>query len=104
MVFTTLALLQLAHSLAVRSEQRSLFRMSVRSNPWLYVSVAGTLAVQLSVVYFGPFQRIFHTSSLSMAQLAIVLFASVTVILGVELEKRLLRRWRADTLEGSGTG
>ena len=92
MVFTTLALLQLAHSLAVRSEQRSIFRMSVRTNPWLYVSVVSTLAVQLLVVYLGPLQRIFHTSSLSMMQLTIVLLASVTILFAVELEKRLLRR------------
>jgi Ca2+-transporting ATPase len=92
MVFTTLALLQLAHSLAMRSEQRSIFRMSVRTNPWLYVSVVSTLAVQLLVVYLGPLQRIFHTSSLSMMQLTIVLLASVTILFAVELEKCLLRR------------
>lgn len=92
MVFTTLALLQLAHSLAVRSEQRNIFRMSVRTNPWLYVSVVSTRAVQLLVVYLGPLQMIFHTSSLSMMQLTIVLLASVTILFAVELEKRLLRR------------
>ncbi len=92
MVFTTLALLQLAHSLAVRSEQRNIFRMSVRTNPWLYVGVVSTLAVQLLAVYLGPIQSIFDTSLLSMTQLTIVLFASVVILVAVELRERLLRR------------
>jgi len=92
MVFTTLALQQLAHSLAVRSERRSFFHLSVRSNPWLYISVAVTLAVQVAVVYLGPLQRIFHTRSLSALQLATVLLMSTSVLFGVEFEKWLLRR------------
>ncbi len=92
MVFTTLALLQLAHSLAVRSERESFFRMSVTTNPWLYVSVALTLMVQLLVVYFAPLQRVFHTSSLSVAQMVVVILASVSILFAVELEKKFIRR------------
>ncbi|MHB1087705.1 MAG: cation-translocating P-type ATPase [Acidimicrobiales bacterium] len=92
MVFTTLALLQLAHSLAVRSERHSVFAMSLRTNPWLYASVLATLAVQLLVVYLGPLQRIFHTSSLNVVQLSVVVIASASVLFAVELEKVLLRR------------
>jgi P-type Ca2+ transporter type 2C len=92
MVFTTLALLQLAHSLAVRSERESFFRMSVATNPWLYVSVALTLMVQLFVVYLPPLQRVFHTSALSAAQMVVVVLASVSILFAVELEKQLIRR------------
>ena len=100
MVFTTLALQQLAHSLAVRSERRSFFVLSIRTNPWLYISVAVTLAVQVLVVYLGPLQRIFHTRSLSVGQLVIVLLASSSVLFAVEVEKGLQRR-RSGRLTGN---
>ncbi|MHB1209111.1 MAG: cation-translocating P-type ATPase [Acidimicrobiales bacterium] len=92
MVFTTLSLLQLAHSVAVRSEQRSVFRMSMRTNRWLYASVLATFVVQMMVVYVGPLQKIFHTGPLSLVQLGVVLVASSSVLFAVEVEKLLLRK------------
>ncbi len=92
MVFTTLSLLQLAHSVAVRSEQRSVFRMAIRTNRWLYASVLATFVVQMMVVYVGPLQKIFHTSPLSLLQLGVVLVASTSVLFAVEVEKSLLRK------------
>ena len=92
MVFTTMALAQLAHALAVRSQWRSSLRLSPATNPWLFVAIAATLVVQLLVVYVGPLQRIFHTRSLDGPQLALVLALSATVFFSVELEKLLLRR------------
>lgn len=94
MVFTTLALAQLAHALAVRSQWRSSLRLSPATNPWLFVAVALTLVVQLLVVYVGVLQRIFHTHALNALQLSIVLVLSSTVFFAVELEKVLLRRVR----------
>ncbi|HSN02347.1 MAG TPA: HAD-IC family P-type ATPase, partial [Acidimicrobiales bacterium] len=92
MVFTTMALAQLAHALAVRSQWRSSLVLSPATNPWLFVAVGATLAVQLLVVYVGPLQRIFHTHSLNGTQLALVLVASSTVFFAVEVEKSLQRR------------
>ncbi|MBW4030852.1 MAG: cation-translocating P-type ATPase [Acidobacteria bacterium] len=92
MVFSTLALLQLAHALAVRSESRSLFRMPVRSNRWLYLSVAVTFVVQVLVIYLRPLQRLFHTSSLSVGQLTVVILVSSSILFAVELEKLIRRR------------
>ena len=94
MVFTTMALAQLAHALAVRSQWRSSLALSPATNPWLFVAVGATLAVQLLVVYLGPLQRIFHTHSLNALQLALVLVASSTVFFAVEMEKFLQRRAR----------
>lgn len=96
MVFTTLALLQLGHSLAVRSERRSTFRLPVRTNPWLFIGVGVTLAAQLMVVYLPPLQSIFGTVSLRPGELVIVLFASTTVFFAVELEKWRTRLRRPD--------
>jgi Ca2+-transporting ATPase len=92
MVFTTLAFLQLGHALAIRSERRSFFSLGARSNPWLLAAVAGTVAVQLAIVYLPPLQSIFETAALGPAELAIVAVASTTVFLAVEAEKWFRRR------------
>ena len=100
MVFTTLALLQLGHSLAVRSEYRSTFRQSVRTNPWLFIGVALTLFAQLLIVYLPPFHSVFHTVALNAVELTYVLLASTLVFFAVELEKWILRHQGADRRAG----
>jgi Ca2+-transporting ATPase len=44
-VFTTLALLQLGHALAVRSERESFFTLGARSNPFLLGAVGGAVVI-----------------------------------------------------------
>jgi hypothetical protein len=61
MVFTVLAFLQLAHSLAVRSERESTFRLGFRSNMPLLVTVILTASTQLALIYVPAFQPIFET-------------------------------------------
>ena len=51
MVFATLALLQLGHALAIRSETDSLFRLGLRSNLPLTLAVAGTFVVQMALIF-----------------------------------------------------
>ena len=91
MVFTSLALLQLGHAMAVRSERDSLFAQGLRSNTPLLGAVAGTLVVQIALLYWGPSQRLLDVEALSGADLAIVLVASTGVFWAVEAEK-LVRR------------
>jgi P-type Ca2+ transporter type 2C len=50
MVFTTLALLQLGHALAVRSERESFFTLGARSNPFLLALVLVASTAALGVV------------------------------------------------------
>jgi Ca2+-transporting ATPase len=92
MVFTTLALLQLGHALAVRSERESFFTLGPRSNPLLLAAVAGTLAVQLLIVYVPVLQVVFDTEPFSPVQLGVVLAASTVAFIAVEIEKWLRRR------------
>ena len=95
MVFTTLALLQLGHALAVRSERESFFTLGVWSNPLLLAAVAGTFAVQLLIVYLPALQGLFDTEPLSPVQLAVVLVASTVAFIAVEIEKWVRRRTAA---------
>jgi Ca2+-transporting ATPase len=92
MVFSTLALLQLGHALAVRSERRSFFALGARSNPWLLAAVGATLAVQLAIVYFPFLQDVFGTAALGAVEFAVVTIASTTVFVAVEIEKWFHRR------------
>ena len=92
MVFTTLALLQLGHALAVRSERQSLFRLGHRSNPWIGWAVGLCAAAQLATVYVPGLHDAFGTEALTLPQVAIVLVASCTTFVAVEIEKALRRR------------
>ena len=101
MVFTTLALLQLGHALAIRSERQSLFRLGLRSNVPLAVAVALTLLLQLALIYVSPLQPVFETEPLTAAQLLIVLGASTLGFAAVEVEK-VVSRTRARRSSPSG--
>lgn len=96
MVFTTVAFLQLGHALAVRSEVHRSVRLSDAPNPWLYGAVAGTVGVQLAVVYVPSLHGLFHTASLRPVELAAVVAVSSVVYVAVEIEKWFRRRRRAD--------
>jgi len=100
MVFTTLALMQLGHALAVRSERQSLFRLGHRSNPWIGWAVAGSAVAQLAVVYVPVFHDPFGTEALTLAQLTVVLALSTTAFIAVEIEKAIRRR-RDDAWSGA---
>ncbi len=91
MVFTTLALLQLGHALAVRSEQQSLFRLGHRSNPWIGRAVGFSAVAQLATVYVPALRGVFDTDPLTLVQLAVVLILSTTAFVAVEIEKAIRR-------------
>ena len=91
MIFTTLALSQLGNALAIRSDRQSLFSLGLRSNMSLTWTVLITLAVQIAIIYWEPFQRLLDTEALSSFELTVVLLASTIVFWVVEGEK-LVRR------------
>lgn len=94
MVFTTLAFSQMAHVLAIRSSTDSLFSIGVLSNRWLAAAVAGTVMLQLVVIYVPVFNRVFDTLPLSSGDLALAVLLASGVFAAVEIEKWLKRRRR----------
>jgi len=92
MVFTVLTVSQLFHSLAVRSESVSLFRIGLFSNLPMLGAVMLTLVLQMVVVYTPALNSIFHTQPLPMFDLAVCLAVSSLVLFAVEIEKWLMRR------------
>jgi len=91
MVFTTVTLSQLFHTLVIRSFRVSIFKLGFFSNPALAWTVLGTLALQMAVVYVPFLQGVFKTAAMSPRDLLISLLLSFTVFWGVELEKAILR-------------
>jgi Ca2+-transporting ATPase len=92
MVFTTLALLQLGHAMAVRSETQSTFTLGLMTNGWLAAAVAIGTTAQLAVVYVPPLQTAFGTQPLSATQLGVVAVLSTAAFVAVEIEKWWRRR------------
>lgn len=91
-VFTVLTVSQLFHSLAVRSENASLFSIGVFSNLPMLAAVLFTLLLQLAVIYLPALNSIFYTQPLPMYDLAVCLALSSLVLFAVEIEKWLVRR------------
>lgn len=90
-VFTVLTVSQLFHSLAVRSESTSLFRIGLFSNLPMLGAVILTLLLQMAVIYTPALNTIFHTQPLPMFDLVICLVLSSLVLFAVETEKWLVR-------------
>ncbi len=94
MTFTVLALSQMGHVLAIRSERESLFRLGIGSNPLLLGAVLLTVALQLGTIYLPGAAGVFKTQPLTAAELLLCLLLSTIVFLAVEAEKFLVRRSR----------
>ncbi len=92
LVFTTLALAQMAHVMAIRSESQSLFTQGVFSNVWMALAVGATLLLQMAVVYWPPLQRIFKTQPLTAMELVASMGLALVIFVAVELEKWWKRR------------
>lgn len=89
MVFTVLAMSQLGHVLAVRSDRTFLYKQGLFSNLPLILSVGITFLLQLSVIYLPFMNKIFKTQPLTVEELSITIGMSVVVFHAVELEKWL---------------
>jgi len=92
LVFTILVFAQLLHVLAIRSERESLFTIGLGSNLPLTLIVAGSILLQLLVIYTPLGNAWLSTRPLSATELAIAFGAALAVFLGVEIEKALIRR------------
>ena len=93
-VFNVLCLSQLAHVMAIRSENQSLFSIGIFSNKPLIGSVILSLMLQFCITYIPFFQPIFKTEALTLNEFLGVGAASSIVFFAVEIEKAIFRRRR----------
>jgi Ca2+-transporting ATPase len=91
-VFTVLALSQLGHALAIRSDRESLFHQGLFSNLPLIGAVLLTIVLQMATIYVPVLNPIFNTTALRAPELAFCFAASLVVFVAVEIEKALTRQ------------
>ncbi|PLX50384.1 MAG: ATPase [Desulfobulbaceae bacterium] len=89
---TTMVFFQFYQAMNCRSETLSIFEMHPLSNPFLFVSMIGAFYAHLAVLYVPALQYVFRTVPLDFGQWVIVIVSSVTVVIGVELDKFMRRR------------
>lgn len=90
--FSVLCFCQLWHVMSIRSETRSVFKLGLRGNIPLLLSVAGTLLLQLGVIYIPFLNAFFHTEPLTLNELLFTLGVSGLVMVAVEVEKVVRRK------------
>jgi Ca2+-transporting ATPase len=91
MVFTVLVFAQLFHSLAVRSNNESIFKQNFFNNPFLILAIAIGIFLHLTLIYTPIFNNLFKTHPLPLYELVLCIAISSLVLFAVELEKVLLR-------------
>lgn len=91
MTLTTLAAFQWFHAWNCRSRTLSLTQLSWKANRPLLVSTIIVIALQLVAIYLPVFQRLLHTTPLTVSQWAICLGIASTVVLVDEFRKLLDR-------------
>jgi P-type Ca2+ transporter type 2C len=94
-VFNVLCLSQMAHVLAIRSENQSLFSIGIFSNRPLIGSVLLTFLLQFVVTYTPFLQPVFNTEALTLYEFLGVGAVSSLVFIAVEIEK-IFRRKKAN--------
>ena len=76
MALTILVVMQLVRVQMIRSQ----YHMGLFSNPWLVIALAGSLGLQLCVIYIPPLQKVFGTVSLGKTDWGVIL--AVTFLAG----------------------
>lgn len=91
MVFTVLCWGQLMQVIAIRSADISVFRQDFFSNKPLAFAIIFTFCLQLAIIYWPFFNKIFKTAPLSAGELLCCLLISSIVLIAVEIQKMF--RW-----------
>ncbi|NLJ41055.1 MAG: calcium-translocating P-type ATPase, SERCA-type [Clostridiales bacterium] len=87
MAFGVLTLCQLFHSLNVRSNTESIFKMGLFTNIRLLYAIALSLLMQLSVMIIPTLSQIFKTVTLDGRQWILVVILSLVPLIIVEAQK-----------------
>lgn len=93
MAFTTLVFSQLFFVFSCRSEEHSLWQLSLFSNLYLLTAVLVSTIMQLAVIYLPFFQSFFKTVILTTEQWGIVLLLSTWSTIILDLARSILRNF-----------
>ena len=91
MAFATLTLSQLFHAFDARSEDQSIFRIGLTTNPAMNKAFLVGMALQMVVLLVPPVMAVFRVVALTGAEWACVAGLSLTPVVICELEKAVRR-------------
>lgn len=91
-VLLLMVLFELVHIGNCRSETASAFSLSPLRNPLLLFGTAGAFGIHLVAMYLPVLQSVLQTAPVSLAEWAMLLLLSLTVLVAMEVDKRLRRR------------
>lgn len=94
LAFTTFVLFQFFNLFNARAESGSAFNRDFFRNPWLWLSLAAVLALQVLIVHWGPAQIVFRTTDLHAEDWALAFAVASSVLLLDEARKFIWRRTR----------
>ena len=93
---TTMVLFQFYQAMNCRSETQSVFRMSMLSNPFLFISIIAAFLAQIAILYLPAFQWIFRTVPLNIHEWSEIVLVTVTILAAVETDKYIRRKKTLD--------
>jgi Ca2+-transporting ATPase len=92
MAFNAFVLFQFFNILNVRNDRNTVFRRDTLGNRYLWTSLGAVIALQIGVTHWGPMQRLFDTTSISLAQWGLCVVVASSIIFFEELRKIIIRR------------
>ncbi|RMF91081.1 MAG: calcium-transporting P-type ATPase, PMR1-type [Methanobacteriota archaeon] len=90
MAFTVFVLFQMFNALNCRSEEKSVFKLGFFTNRYVLLAIAGSMLMQLAVIYIPFLQFIFDTVALSARDLLLATAVASSVFLFDEVRKRVV--------------
>jgi len=102
MLFTTMMLGQLLHSLNFRVPRATIWSAESLRNRWLLGAIGVSLAAQFAIVYVPALQRVFGTSALGIEQWAVVAVGALVPVAAIDVVKLLLSRRDRSSGEPAG--
>lgn len=104
MAVTTVIMFQIYYVLMSRSLNDPIRAIGYFSNPWVFVGIGITLALQAAFVYAPPLQAVFGTAALEPAELGLSALTGLIVVPVILFDKWLSRsrRTQPQTQPASG--
>ena len=91
MSFMTLGLMQLVNAFNAKSVYQSIFKVKPFANKWFNLAILASLLSMAAVVLISGLNGIFHVSHLDVNQWLIVIAASLSIVIFVEIIKAFQR-------------
>jgi Ca2+-transporting ATPase len=98
MTFTTFVMFDMFNALVCRHNSRPAYELSWSSNKAFLLALTFSLLGQFMVVYFPPLQSVFRTVSLSMVDIAFVVFMASSMLVVDTVRKRFFPQFFTEQL------